>query len=274
MDHLRRIFQEKSPLELAFAAICGNVAPMRPISACVGLVVMIGCLLLVIAPDDLPETSARPFPLSLPTVVVDPGHGGNDDGAKCHGLAEKTLTLDIGLRVDRALRKLGYRTILTRSDDRYVSLAERVAVANAVEGDAVFVSIHFNQASGKDTEGIETFYARTKTPPPTDWTWVGLFSRSGALDTGETLAASVQLAATDSTGARNRGIRARDLYVTRNTRIPAILIEGGFITNVMEAHLLKEDGYADRLAQAIADGVDAWWQEKPRGHPSPLANTR
>jgi len=274
MDRFRKVFQDKSALELAFAAVCGSIPTMRPYSACVGLVVMIGCVLLVIAPDDLPEAARHSFPPDIPTVVVDPGHGGNDDGAKCRGVAEKTLTLDVGLRVDRALRKLGYRTVLTRNDDRYVSLADRVAIANAIEGDAVFVSIHFNQAGGKDAEGIETFYARTKTPPPTDWTWVGLFSRSGSLDTGENLAASVQLAVIDSTGARNRGIRARDLYVTRNTRIPAILIEGGFITNAMESRMLRQDVYADRLAQAIADGIDAWWQEKPRERPSPLVKAR
>ena len=274
MDRLSKLFREKSSLELAFAAACGRLMPMHPFTACVGLVVMLGCILLVIAPDDLPEPGVRSFSNSTPTVVIDPGHGGKDDGAKCRGVTEKSLTLDVALRVDRALHTLGYRTVMTRTDDRYVSLADRVAIADAVDSEAVFVSIHFNQGGGKDANGVETFYARTKTPVSRDWTWVGLFSRSGSLDNGENLAATVQTAIIDSTGARNRGIRARDLYVTRNTRIPAILIEGGFITNVMEAHLLRDETYANRLAQAIADGVDEWWQDQTRTHPSPLVKAR
>ena len=246
---------------------------MRPYAACVGLIVMAGCFFLVIAPDDWPGVGGSPFTNPLPTVVIDAGHGGKDEGCKSHGVLEKTLTLDVARRVESALHKLGYPTIMTRTDDRFVPLADRAAIANAVDGPAVFVSIHFNQGSGRDINGIETFYAQVKRPQPRDWTWVGLFSREPGLDNGETLAESVQSAVIAKTGARDRGIRARNLFVTRNTRVPAILTEGGFITNTMESHLLQEEFYANRLAQGIADGVEAWRESQPRRGPAPLAKT-
>ena len=269
MDVRPKWIRSRKPIDLASGLLCGSVPPMRPFAACVGLIVIIGCFVMVIAPDDILGFGSGWFSSTMPTVVIDAGHGGNDDGARCKGVHEKTLTLDVAIRVERFLRELGYRTVMTRKDDRYVSLADRVSIANAVEGPAVFVSIHFNQGNGRDINGIETFYASVKTPPASDWTWVGLFSRPATLDTGENLAEAVQSAVIEKTGARDRGIRPRSLYVTRNTRIPAILTEGGFITNPMEARLLREEFYADRLAHGIADGVDAWWHTQPLRRPRP-----
>ncbi len=248
---------------------------MRAYVACVGLIVLVGCFTLVIAPDEPMEFGRTPVGLGLPTVVIDAGHGGNDEGAKCKGVLEKTLTLDMAFRVETALHKRGFPTLLTRIEDRYVSLGDRVAVANILEGSAVFISIHFNQGSGGGVNGIETFYATFKTPPARDWTWVGFFSHTKELDSGENLAADIQSAVIAKTGARDRGIRPRDLYVTRNSRVPAILIEGGFITNPMESQLLRNEDYADRLAEGIAEGVDEWVQGQPpppKIAPAPLAN--
>lgn len=244
---------------------------MRAQIACVGLIVLVGCFTLVFAPDD--SSDLGPVLPELPTIVIDAGHGGIDSGARCRGVTEKVLTLDTALRVNRALQKLGYRTILTRTDDHYVSLPNRVEVANALNGPALFVSIHFNQGSEGDINGVETFYASFKAPHPRDWTWVGFFNPVQGIDSGENLAALVQTAVIAKTGARDRGIRARDLYVTRSTRVPAILIEGGFISNTMEAHLLGTDGYANLLAQGIADGVDAWCHSQTRPIPNSLAKT-
>ena len=236
--------------------------------ACVGLIVLVGCFTLVIAPDE--PASFSPFSTGLPIIVIDAGHGGNDEGAKCRGVLEKTLTLDVAFRLEKILHERGYRTILTRTDDRYVALSDRVAVANALDGAALFVSIHFNQGSAGYINGIETFYASFKIPPPKTWTWVGFFNRPEDLDSGENLAADVQLAVVEKTGARNRGIRPRDLYVTRNTRVPAILVEGGFLTNRMESHLLSDDDYANRLADGIAEGVETWVRAQPKHAPSQL----
>lgn len=244
---------------------------MRAYVACAGLIVLIGCFTLVISPDDSSDFGRELSSGGPPTVVIDPGHGGNDEGCKHGRVLEKVLTLDMAFRVDRALRKLGYRTVLTRKEDRYVSLPERVAVANGLTGPALFVSIHFNQGSGSDVNGVETFYASSKTPPPHNWTWVGFFNRAEMLDNGENLASGVQSAVIARTGAHDRGIRSRSLFVTRNTRVPAILIEGGFISNAMEAHLLGTEGYANLLAQGIADGIDAWCHAQSKPVPSSLA---
>jgi N-acetylmuramoyl-L-alanine amidase len=234
--------------------------------ACVGMVVLAGCFTLVIAPDP-EEEDDRTFPLAtLPAVIIDAGHGGNDSGARYKGVSEKDLTLDVALRLEKILNARGFPTVQTRTDDIYVALADRAIIANRVRGPALFVSVHFNQGSGREQAGIETFYADSKVPLPSDWTWMGFFTRSEPLENGEDLAARVQAAAVLQTGARDRGIRARHLYVTRHTRIPAILVEGGFITNRQESDLLMEDHYADHLATGIADGIEAWWRSR---HPQP-----
>lgn len=226
--------------------------------ACVGVVVLAGSFALVITPDP-EEDGELTFPLSrLPAVIIDAGHGGKDEGAKSRGVREKDLTLDVALRLERILNQRGFPTIQTRAADVFLPLSERSAIANRVKGPAVFVSIHFNQGSGKDIAGIETFYADNKEPPPGDWTWVGFFTRSAPADLGEDLAAEVQYAAVLKTGARDRGIRARHLYVTRHTLCPAILVEGGFLSNKMENHLISDARYAESLAAGIADGIAAW----------------
>ena len=246
----------------------------EPCLACVGLVVLAGCLTLVIAPD-ADEENGRTFPQALlPAVVIDAGHGGKDEGAKSRGVLEKDLTLDVALRLEKILNARGFPTVQTRTEDVFVPLSERSAMANRIKGPAVFVSIHFNQGSGREIAGIETFYADAKVPPPGDWTWVGFFSRAEPLDTGEDLAAEVQYAAILKTGARDRGIRARHLYVTRHTRLPAILVEGGFITNTMESHLLNEGNYADSLAEGIADGIASWCRTRFKPVPPLLAGRK
>ena len=237
---------------------------------CVGLIVLGGAFTLVINPDTQ-EEGIRTFSRAKPTVVIDAGHGGKDEGAKCKGVLEKTLTLDVAQRLERILNERGFSTVQTRTDDVFVTLAERSQIANRVKDPAIFVSIHFNQGGGKEPAGIETFYADNKVPIITDWTWVGFFSRPEPLDKGEELAAEVQYAAILKTGARDRGIRARHLFVTRHTRLPAVLVEGGFISNRMESSLLNEEHYADTLAAGIADGIESWWRAQQKSLPSSLA---
>jgi len=269
MGSLRAI--RKKTAEWAGRLLWSHSLRVRTGAACVGLIVLAGCFTLVIAPD-AEEDDDRAFPAAqLPAVVIDAGHGGKDEGAKSKGVLEKTLTLDVALRLERVLNARGFSTIQTRTEDVFVTLSERAQIANRVKGPAIFVSIHFNQGSGRDIAGIETFYADNKVPTASDWTWVGFFSRSEPLDTGEDLAAEVQYAVVLKTGARDRGIRARHLYVTRHTRLPAILVEGGFITNRMESSLLNEDHYADTLAAGIADGIEAWWRARHKPVPPTLA---
>jgi N-acetylmuramoyl-L-alanine amidase len=222
-----------------------------------------GCLTFLVAPDEQPYFENQTPPTAFPTVVIDPGHGGRDDGARGNGLVEKELTLDVATRTEKLLKQFGFQTVLTRSDDTYVGLAERAAIANRIDN-SIFVSIHFNHAYGGT--GIETFFASQKVPPETSWTWVGFFSKPkpASMDNGETLAGFIQASMVMRTDATNRGIRGRPLFVVRHTRSPAVLVECGFISNPFEARLIANTEYRDRLAKALAEGVMSYTKSRPR----------
>lgn len=240
---------------------------------CVGLVVLGGCLTLIVMPDDAPPSSkevpSERARTEMPTIVVDPGHGGRDDGTKWRGVGEKEMTLDVGLRVERLLKQSGFPTVMTRRDNVYVTLEERARIANQL-ADALFVSIHFNSDPTGNSSGIETFYARQKEPPAAEWTWIGLFNRPDPVenDTSEVLAGAVQTALGTRTQAKSRGIHSCNFYVVHHTRCPAILVEGGFISNVFEAQLLSYDQYRETLAQGIVEGVLTY--QKMRSRPGGL----
>ena len=168
------------------------------------------------------------------TIVIDPGHGGFDRGGiPGQRVPEKTMALDVAQRLALKLRKQGYRVVMTRNSDVFVSLGERVRIANSYR-DAIFVCIHFNSASREGANGIETYYYS---------------SQSAAL------AANIHRQVVAGTTSDNRGIRRRGYYVLRRTAIPAVLVECGFLTNITEARLALQASYRDRLAERIADGV-------------------
>ncbi len=235
---------------------------------CVGVVVLGGCLALIVVPDDSaplkPSVGGLP---GLPTVIVDPGHGGKDDGTKWRGLAEKTLTLDEAQRVERLLKVAGFPTELTRREDVFVSLADRVKLANQYQ-DAVFVSIHFNSDHDGSSSGVQTHYPKDKDILAPDWSWVGLFSKPAppSIQPSEVLAGYIETAVISRTDARNRGVLANDFYVIHHTRCPGVLVEGGFVSNSFEAQLLRSEEYRERIAQGIAEGVMAY--VKSRAQPS------
>lgn len=222
-----------------------------------GLIVLVGCLMLVIVPEPLGDFHGKIVPPAnrLPVVVIDPGHGGNDEGTKSHGVLEKNETLDVARRLRKLLLSYNLQVIMTRDSDTYVSLAERVSIANRNEN-AIFVSIHFNDSRVHGVEGVETFYSEQKVSPQNEWTWIGLFSDSPALaDESEALAGYIQVALVAKINTPNRGIKSRRLYVTRNTQCPSALVEAGFLSNSMERALLSNQEYRDRLSGAIAEGI-------------------
>jgi N-acetylmuramoyl-L-alanine amidase len=260
---------------------------------CVGLIVFLGCFSFFISPDDnfippAPKGASQDKTAAAeekvipgngpPTVVIDPGHGGIDDGTKYFGLAEKDATLDVAQRLNLILKSLGVVTVMTRTDDVYVSLPRRAELANIVAGtnnDAIFVSIHFNQSSVESVDGIETYYADKKIPPPTDWTWVGFFDRpeDEQLDRGENLAAYIQSAVVSRMMETNRGIKSRSLFVTRHTRMPAVLVECGFLSNKIENQMLRNDTYRDRIAQGLAAGIVNYIRTMEPAVPLRMAST-
>lgn len=181
-------------------------------------------------------------------IVVDPGHGGHDPGAVnlFVGVEEKTLNLAIAIALYGLLLDAGHSGRMTRTDDRFLVLSDRVAIANVQRPDA-FISIHCNAAANKDAFGMEVWTSPGKT-------------RSDALATfiGEALAATfpaVPMRRDDSDGDLDKEGR---LYVLTMTNCPAVLVECGFLSNDAEALRLQDPKTIRSLARAIADGIAAW----------------
>src|SRR5213596_2958096 len=171
---------------------------------------------------------------SLTTVVIDAGHGGHDRGGiPGQRIAEKDMTLDVAQRLRNVLAASGYRVVMTRDSDVFVPLPTRVAIANSYR-DAIFVCIHFNSAKRVGADGIETyFYSRDSLP----------------------LASAVHYFVAGGAPTPNRGVRRRGFYVLRKTKIPAVLVECGFLTNPGEGEYAQTASYRQKLAEEIAAGI-------------------
>jgi N-acetylmuramoyl-L-alanine amidase len=170
-------------------------------------------------------------------VVIDPGHGGSDRGGMPgQRIAEKGFTLDTAKRLGRVLGNgTGIKVVLTRVSDAFVSLTERTSIANQYAGrDAVFVSIHFNAGRREGAYGIETYYNNQR---------------------GHRLAALVHPRVIQAMASIDRGVRRRGYSVLRRNRLPAILVECGFLTNHAEAARISDPRSRERLARAIADAI-------------------
>jgi N-acetylmuramoyl-L-alanine amidase len=200
-----------------------------------------------------PQTS-KPFAV----VVLDPGHGGQDSGAMCGGVMEKNLTLDVARRVDRLLDSEGVATLMTRLGDSYVSLADRAAFGNRAK-ESIFVSIHFNEDNKPVASGVETYYAAHQiTSGSTFTSWLPFFSRppsNSPKPESQSLAGFIQEALVARTRSVDRGTQAKQFFVIANVTSPAVLIEGGFITNKDELSKLASEDYRNQLAAAVADGI-------------------
>jgi N-acetylmuramoyl-L-alanine amidase len=170
------------------------------------------------------------------SVVIDAGHGGHDRGGiPGQRACEKILALDVAQRLNAALRADGIKTVMTRNDDTFIPLPQRVAIANA-QRDALFISIHFNSAIRKGADGTETYYFNRKAAP---------------------VAARVQSQLTQVNGHENRGVKRRAYYVLRKTRVPAVLAECAFLTNPQEAARCALPTHRQNLANALARAVKA-----------------
>lgn len=225
---------------------------IAPLLVVLGL--MVALVISVLNREHLPPVDDR-----LPTIVIDPGHGGHDSGAMGNGLVEKALALDTALRLERQLRLRGYPVVMTRRDDTFIDLYERPEVANALPN-PLFVSIHFNDNATSSGDGVETFYSANQvgsisvpvslmadTPPPTP---------------SANFAQCMQGSLVSSLGVTDRGAKPRQLAVVRCARCPAVLVEGGFINNPVEAQKLAQPEYRERIAIAMAEGVVAYQKQR------------
>lgn len=194
----------------------------------------------------------------LRTVVIDPGHGGHDAGAVSGIAKEKDLNLAVARKLRRRLEQQGYKVVMTRDGDYFLTLQQRVDIANRIP-DSIFVSIHHN--SGRSAaSGIETF---TLAPHGT----TSPFARSRRFEDlagnnqdseNIALATAVHSRAIRSSGAIDRGIQRARFSVLCTIRRPAILFEGGFVSNAAECRKMATPRYQDLLADSICKGIVAY----------------
>ena len=219
---------------------------------------------------------ARQLGLRIARVVIDPGHGGHDPGARANGLTEADLVLDVALRLEALLREEGVDVVLTRRTATFVPLEERTAIANR-EGADMFVSIHANASPRTATSGIETYFLNFATNQQAE----ALAARENAtsaktmgtlpsllraialnnkLAESRELAALVQSALVRSLSANRRsvkslGVKQAPFVVLIGAQMPSILAEIGFITNRAEATALKLPAGREAVAQGLFDAI-------------------
>ncbi|MCL4914281.1 GBS Bsp-like repeat-containing protein [Streptococcus suis] len=194
------------------------------------------------------------------TVYIDPGHGGRDSGASYGGVHEKNLALSVSNKLRENLLQYGINVLMTRTGDYDVDFkTERSRMTNASNAD-LFISIHFNAtgAGVSNATGIETYWYQYN-PEYQPKINKEMHNNPTRLAESEILANKVQESLIKETGAVNRGVRRETFAVLRETAIPAILVELGFMDNPSELQVIKQDSYHTRLAKALAQGVMNWY---------------
>ena len=222
-------------------------------------------------------------------IVIDPGHGGKNLGAVGRkGLKEKDVVLDISKRLKKLLERSGnFEVILTRNTDKFISLAKRSEIANNAKAD-LFISVHANAARARSAKGFEVYYlsdatddtaraiaaaenesfvyengSAAKNASGLDAT---LWDMKFAEDRKESkqLASIICKTAKSQLKIKNRGVKSAKFYVLKGTRMPAILVEVGFLSNSQEEAALKKTYYREKVAKALASGIIQYEKEFER----------
>lgn len=170
-------------------------------------------------------------------IVIDPGHGGRDKGAVWGGVRESDLNLNTANKLEYYLRRAGYKTVMTRRSDTYLSLVKRAGIANSYRN-ALFVSIHYNATRETWVHGGETFHSGSRQ--------------------GRYLASSIQTNLAQNCRVKSRGARYGRFTVLHNTNCPAVLVECGFISNSAERARCKTSSFQDAAARAILSGIERY----------------
>lgn len=225
----------------------------------------------------------QPVDHSVKVIVLDPGHGGKDPGAvgKILKVKEKDVNLDVALKLKALLEKeLGVQVLMTRTDDRFVSLGDRTRFANEKKAD-LFISIHANSSKNTSPKGAETYYLATamtsdaRAVEALENKVVELYeggasarskydgldfilsdlSQTEHLQSSNELASSVQQNLVAGCQAYDRGVKQANFYVLKGAFMPSVLIELGFLSNAEEERLLINEEYQQRLARTIFEGL-------------------
>lgn len=219
------------------------------------------------------------IPLSIKTIVIDPGHGGEPGATSESGLTEKEITLDVALRLRRILQGAPFRVLLTRETDRFMSLDKRVNFANENKAD-LFLSIHVNWMEPHSIRALETFYVGPTDDPAT----LELASRENK-DSGYSLSDYKRILEKIYVDVRrhesralahainrrlyrslkahnatleNRGVKTAPFVVLIGTQMPATLVEIACLSNPEEAELLTTEHYRENIAMALAMGIRSY----------------
>jgi len=220
---------------------------------------------------------ARQLGAGVRRIVIDAGHGGKDPGTHSGSLREKDIALDIAKRLRDDLTERGFEVIMTRDTDVFIPLEQRAFIANSREAD-LFVSIHVNAARNRRARGLETFYLNLATSPDA----IEVAARENAAtgkvrmadvdnllkqilnhtwkEESREFATTIQARMVESILGRakhpqNRGVKTAGFHVLLGAKMPAVLVEVGFVSNREEARQLRSASHRKKIAAAIADGI-------------------
>lgn len=190
------------------------------------------------------------------TVIIDPGHGGTDPGSVNRYGKEKDFNLRLAKILMKDLERKGFRVRMTRSSDVYPTLGQRVSFANRIP-DAIFVSIHFNSFVNSTAKGIETYALSPRGSGTHNSRGVRNNFLEGNRRDSENiaLATAVHAAVMKKTQAEDRGIKRDRFTVLAGLSMPAVLLEGGFLSNPAEAKKIASTSYLSIISQGIANGI-------------------
>jgi len=238
---------------------------------------------------EMPAAAETPAKYTIRTIVLDPGHGGNDPGALGgrSRVREKDMTLGLARSVRDILREKGMRVVMTRESDTFIPLPKRARIANNSGAD-LFVSLHINASRSRSLKGFECYFlsnatddnaraleaaenATLKLGDEADARMSGQLERTlWDMELSENRRESAILAGHICESVKNdidignRGLRTARFYVLKFTRIPAVLVEAGYISNKYDEAKLKDPAFLSEVARAVAGGIMRFKQEYER----------
>lgn len=231
-------------------------------------------------PEVVPDPSlAQQLGLSVKTIVIDPGHGGKDPGAVSQARQEKQIVLSLSKTLRDILVKKGYNVRLTRDTDVFLPLRKRTQFATSQKAD-LFISIHTNASTARRAAGIETYYLALASDESARTTamrenagaeynmkeldaLVGRILKESKSTESRRLAELIQAQLASGKQVKNRGVKHAPFVVLIGTKVPAVLVEVGFISNPQEGKKLTTKAYQRQLATSIAKGIEQYIRNLP-----------